>query len=106
MEKSLGSLQADVRDLGRCLNNSAYAVSKLQEVQKRINDDFKKNLSREKRKMSLKNKKISELQAQLEAIEKNQSALICGHKAYRYGRFVLLLVIVWAIVMSALYGSV
>ena len=105
MDNTLNQLQSDIRDLGNCLKRTAFATQKLQSVQKAIGKTLRDALQEEKRVMMLKERRITELNNKLALVESKQKRIICGYKAYKAGRFVLLLVLVWAVVMSALFGS-
>ncbi len=104
MDQALDDLSDDVKELGRCLKDNAFAASQLQKVQKRINGQIKDMLRREKVKMALKEKSILGLDKKLRKIEKNQAKLLFGHKAYKVLRYVVIAALLWALVSTIILG--
>ncbi len=104
MDAALDELQSDVRELGRCLKENAFAASQLQKVQQRINGQIKDMLRREKVKMEIKEKKLVSLDKKLRQVQKNQRKIIFGYRCYKYLRIAIILLLIWSVIASIYWG--
>ena len=92
--QSLDTLQADVKELGRCLKSGAFAAAQLKKVQDKIGTQLKTALLRERRKMDIKDKEVAVLDRKLRRIQKQQATLRAGYKAYQVLRIVVIVLTV------------
>jgi hypothetical protein len=102
--QSLDTLQADVKELGRCLKSGAFAAAQLQKVQEAVGSQLKVALLREKQKMEIKDQQLQNLARKITRIQKYQADIKAGYERYQKVKVILVVAVVVAIVMGVLYG--